>query len=120
MRKTFRLTLAYLIGVVLLSTIDVVYESFETAESTDWLEVAGLRGGAVMIGSWRGGFASGLLMDVHLPQFLPVPFLAGAGPDSGVVAIAVWFLAVVAWIIHLLLRLRARRLHDARLGTPEE
>lgn len=118
--RTLHLTVAYLIGVVLLSSIDVVYERFETGESTDWNEVAGLRGGAVMIGSWRRGSTSGLLMDVHLPQFLPVPFFAGAGPDSGVVAIAVWFLAVVAWIVHLLLRLRARRFQEARLGTPEK
>jgi hypothetical protein len=59
-------------------------------------------------------------MDVHLPQFFPVPFFAGTGPDSGVVAVAVWFLAAVAWIIHLLLRLRAQRFQEARLGTPEK
>ncbi len=120
MRKTSRLTVAYLVGVVLLSSIDVVYERFETGESTDWNEVAGLRSGAVFVGSWRRGFTSGLLMDFHLPQFLPVPFFAGAGPDSGVTAVAVWFLALVAWIIHMLLRLRARRFQEARLGTPEK
>lgn len=120
MRKASRLTVAYLIGVMLLSSIDIVYESFETAEATDWCVVAGLRGGAVMIGSWRGGFKSGLLIDVHPPQFLPVPFFASAGPDSGVAAIAVWFLAGVAWSIHLLLQRRARRLQDPRLGTPEK
>lgn len=119
MRKTSRLTVAYLIGVLLLSSIDVVYEWFETGESTGWSEVAGLQGGAVFIGSWRHSFTSGLLMDVHLPQFLPIPFFTGAGPDSGVVAIAVWFLAVVVWLIHLLLlRLRARRFQDARPSAP--
>ncbi len=119
------MTVAYLIGVVLLSSIDVVYEWFspfvsETGESTDWCAVAGIRAGAAMVASHYGGFAGGLMTDVHLPQFSPLPFFAGAGPDSGGVFIAVWFLASVAWIIHLLLRLRARRLQDARLGAPEK
>jgi hypothetical protein len=120
------LTAAYFIGAVLLSSIDVVYEWLsplvsDTGESIDWCAVAGLRAGAVVVANHDGGFAGGLVTDVHLPQFSPFPFFAGAGPDGGGVAIAVWFLAVVAWIIHfLMLRLRARRFREAHLSTPEQ
>jgi hypothetical protein len=75
----------------------------------------------VVVANHDGGFASGLVTDVHLPQFSPFPFFAGAGPDGGGVAIAVWFLAVVAWIIHfLMLRLRARRFPGTHPSTPEK
>jgi hypothetical protein len=125
MLKTSRLTAAYLIGVLVLSSIDVIYEWFsplvsETGQSTDWYEVAGLRAGAVAVGSYYGGFTRGLVTDIHLPQFFPLPFFAGAGPEGGVVGIAVWFLGVAAWIIHLLVRLRARRFPGTPLNTPEK
>src|SRR5262245_11770386 len=107
MRKASLLTVAYLAGVVLLSSLDIVYERSATGASNEWNEVAGLRNGAVMVGSWPPGPSRGLQMDVHPPEILTAPFFVGAGPDSGVVAVAVWFLAAVAWIIHMLLRLRA-------------
>lgn len=125
MREALHLVIAYSLGAVLLSSIDVTYEWFdplisETGESTDWCFLVGLKIGAIGVVHHYGGFADGLVMDLHVPQFLPLPFFAGTGPDSGGVAIAVWFLAAVAWIIHSLLRLRTRRFRDTQLSTPEK
>ncbi len=113
-----RLTAAYLIGVLLLSSIDVTYNWFsplvnEAGQSTDWYEMVGLRAGFVLVANHEGRPADGIVTGVHLPQFSPpLPFFAGAGPEGGVVVIAVWFLDLVAWSIHLLIRLRARRFPD--------
>ena len=117
-----RLTAAYLIGVLSLSSIDVTYDWFsplvdETGQSTDWCVGVGLKAGALVSTNHDGSFPSGLVTDVHLPQFLPSPFFVAVGPGSGVVAITVWFLGLVAWAIHLLVRLGVRRFRDARFST---
>ncbi len=123
MLKTSRLTAAYVLGVLLLSSIDVYYEwlepllDSETGQSINWCGVTGLRVGTVGVGSHEGGFPDGLAMDVHRPRFPPFLFYAGAGPESGVAVVAVWFLGLVAWTSHLLVRLLARQLRGRRLGT---
>lgn len=117
-----RLTAAYVIGVLLLSSIDVVYERFspltnEAGQSTDWYEMAGIRAGVLMVANHEGRGADGVVAEVHLPRFSAVPFFAGAGPEGGVMVIAVWFLGFVSWIVHFLMRLRARWLAETRLSS---
>ena len=111
MLRTWGLTAAYLVGVLLFSSIDISGPYFsplglETVPSTDSYEVVGLRAGAVVVGSYHGKYTHGLLTDIHRPQFFRMPFFAAAVPEGGVVEMAVWFLGVIAWTIHLLLRLR--------------
>ncbi len=120
---TFRLLIAYVLGAVLLSSVDVTYEWIEpviseAGESLDWCLQLGLRSGAIGVVHHDGGWASGLVMSLHAPQFLPLPFFAAAGPGGGGVAVAVWFLAAGAWTIHVLLRLRAPRRPDVQ-GEPK-
>jgi hypothetical protein len=119
MSRTIRLIVVYAVGALLLSCVDVVYETFspltdsESGESIDWCDLAGLRGGALLVGHREGGSAGGLMMEAHLPQLPPAPFFAGTGPESGGVFVAVWLLLGVAACLHLVLR-RARRVSDKR------
>lgn len=118
-----RLTAAYVAGVLVLSSIDVVYEWFsplvnEAGQSTDWYEIAGIRAGYLMVANHEGRGADGIVAEVHLPRFSAVPFFAGAGPEGGVVVVAVWFLGLVAWTVHLLVCLRARRPAETRPSAP--
>lgn len=100
-----RLMVVYVMAVVVLSSVDIVYESFsplvsETGEATDWWAFAGLRAGYLAVGHSELGSA-GLGMGVHLPRFSAVPFFAGTGPDSGGVFVAVWLVGLLAWTTHV-------------------
>ncbi|HEU5323772.1 MAG TPA: hypothetical protein VFX28_23420 [Methylomirabilota bacterium] len=113
--RTLRLTLGYLLAVLVLGSVDVTFEWFspsatESGESVQWdTMVVGLRAGAVVLSGHGGKSAAGLAADVHAPRFLELPYFVAVGPDSGGVAVAVWLVAGVAWSVHALLRLRARR-----------
>src|SRR5262249_59606737 len=48
--------------------------------------------------------AAGLSFDVRLPEFLPLPFLAGVGPEGGGILLSVWFIALLAWAPHIVWR----------------
>lgn len=83
-----RLTAVYLIGVLLLSSIDVIYEWFsplvnEAGQSTGWYEMVGLRAGFVLVANHEGRPADGFVTGVHLPQFSPrCPFFPALAPRA--------------------------------------
>jgi len=112
MKTAIRALVPYLITVLVLSSIDITYEwldplppSGETTTPTEWYSVAGLRMGMLILGNREPpGPAAGLSFDVHLPELGPLPFLAGAGPEGGGIIISVWFIALLAWAVHTLLR----------------
>jgi hypothetical protein len=96
-----RLLVLYVIGVVLLSSIDVAYEWLsplkdrEAATPTEWYSVVGLRSGVMMLANREPpGPAKGLSLDVHGPAFFPFPFYAGAGPEGGGIFLTVWFIGL--------------------------
>ena len=125
MLRTLRLTAAYLIGVLVFSSADVACQLSshfisKIGQATDSYEVVGLRAGAVTVGSYYGRYTHGPATSIHLPQFFPLPFFVDAGREGGVVEIAAWLVGLVAWTIHLLLRLRARRFPDSLLNTSEK
>jgi hypothetical protein len=112
MNKTLRLALVYLSVAIALASIDIVYEYSsplvsESGETTEWHGEVGLRAGAIFLSNYEGP-ATGLIAEVHIPKFVPFPFFAGAGPEGGGIFIMVWFVAVLAFGIHLLLRSRPR------------
>ncbi len=111
-----RLLILYVIGVVLLSSIDVTYEWLspikdrESATLTEWYSVAGLRNGVIALANREPpGPADGLSLAVHWPTFFPLPLYAGAGPRGGAIILTVWFTGFILWITHSLLRLARRR-----------
>jgi len=111
-----RLLVVYVIGVVLLSSIDVTYEWLSplkdrgAATPTEWYAIVGLRSGVMMLANREPpGPAEGLSLDVHGPAFFPFPFYAGAGPEGGGIFLTVWFIGLILWVAHSLLRLPRRR-----------
>ncbi len=110
MGKAARLLILYIIGVVLLSSIDITYEWLspltnpEVTTPIEWYSFIGLRNGAIWLANREPpGPADGLLLDVHAPAFFPLPFYAGAGPEGGAIVLAVWFIGLIVWITHSLL-----------------
>jgi len=105
---TDNLMAAYMTGAVLLSSIDVTYKWFSPLVSMG--EAAGLQAGFLGIYGNDGWFGGGLVTDIHLPQFFPLPLFAIGGPDGGGIGVSVWFIGLLAWRIHLRLRrFRSRR-----------
>lgn len=112
MKAAIRALAPYLIAVLVLSSIDISYEwldplppSGESTAPTEWYSVAGLRMGVlVLFNREPPGPAAGLSFDAHLPEFIPLPFDAGAGPEGGAIFISVWFIALLAWVAHMLWR----------------
>ena len=109
MQKAARLLILYVIGIVLLSSIDVTYEWLsplekrEDAAAVEWYATGGLRQGLLLLGNHEPpGAADGLSLGVHVPKFFLVPFYAGAGPEGGGVILSVWFVGLIIWIIHAL------------------
>ena len=114
MKPNLRLLAFYLVPVVLLSSVDLTYEWFspltmEDGTTVKWYEFAGLRSGAIGIGNYDTGPAAGLTLAFHAPQFIPFPFYAAGGPEGGGVFIDLWFIGLVAWSVHALWCIRARR-----------
>jgi hypothetical protein len=114
MKKNLRLLAFYLMPVALLSSVDIAYEwssplKIEDGTTVPWCEFAGLRNGAVILGNHEGGPADGLILTPHAPQFVPLPFYLGAGPEGGGMFITIWFIGLVAWGAHALLRMRSKR-----------
>jgi hypothetical protein len=106
----------YVIGVVLLSSVDVTYEWLspltggEAATPIEWYVIIGLRKGLMAFANREPpGPADGFLLDVHEPAFFPLPFYAGAGPEGGIIFVTVWFMGFIMWVTHALLRLARRR-----------
>jgi hypothetical protein len=53
--------------------------------------------------------AAGLILTPHAPEFFPLPFYAGVGPEGGGAFIAIWFIGLAAWGSHALWRMRSKR-----------
>jgi hypothetical protein len=114
MKKNLRLLAFYLVSVVLLSSVDITYEWFapltiEDGTTIKWYAFAGLRGGLVGTGNNETGRAAGFTLTSHAPQFIPLPFYLGAGPEGGSMVISIWFIGLVGWSAQALLRMRAQR-----------
>ena len=105
---TDNLMAAYMTGAVLLSSIDVAYKWFSPlvsmGEAVDWSATAGLQTGILGTNNNEGWFGGGLVTDIHLPQFFPLPLFAVVGPEGGAMGVSVWFIGLLAWRIHLRLR----------------
>src|SRR6266487_4259419 len=96
-----RLTIAYILAVVVLSSADLTYEWCAPLSGperrVDWYSQIGLISGALVYGNHEppgGGMFTGL----HLPRLPPMPFYAGAGPEGGGILVAIWFLGSIVWI----------------------
>jgi len=117
-----RRLVTYLIAVVLLSSVDITYEWLsplppggESTTPTEWYGVAGLRNGLIMLANHEPpGPAAGLSIDIHMPELFPIPFYAGAGPESGGVVVTVWFIALALWTAHSLWRALPKRKSQGR------
>jgi len=119
MKTAIRALVPYLIAVLVLSSIDISYEwldplppSGESLTPTEWYDVVGLRSGAVFLANHEPHgrlVAAGLSFDIRLPEFLPLPFLAAAGPEGGGILVSVWFIALLAWAAHIVWRGAAKR-----------
>jgi len=114
MKKNLRLLAFYLVPVVLLSSVDITYEWFapltiEDGTTIKWYAFAGLRGGLVRTGNNETGRAADFTLNSHAPQFIPLPFYVGAGPEGGSMVISIWFIGLVGWSAQALLRMRAQR-----------
>lgn len=48
------------------------------------------------------------VLGVHWPRFMPLPFYSGAGPESGGLYVAVWFVLGCVAFTHLLVRASSR------------
>lgn len=108
MMKAARLLVLYVVGIVLLSCIDVTYEWLsplgrsEDAAAVEWYATAGLRQGLLLLGNHEPPGAAGLSLGTHAPKFFLVPFYAAAGPEGGGVVLSLWFVGLIAWIVHAL------------------
>ena len=114
MKRNLRLLAWYLVGVLLLSSVDITYEWFspltlDDGTTVDWYGFVGLRGGAVGTGNNETGPATALSLGLHAPQFVPLPFYVGGGPEGGGMFVSIWFLGLVVWSAHALFRMRAGR-----------
>jgi hypothetical protein len=125
MKRAIRGLVAYLIAVVLLSSIDITYvwlwplpPGGESTTPTEWYRSVGLGRGVVMLANHElADRGVGLSIDVHVPEFVPIPFLAAGGPEGGGVLLSVWFIALVLWCGHMLWRGGAKsklRHHEVR------
>jgi len=105
---TDNLMAAYMTRAVLLSSIDITYKWLSPlvsmGEAVDWSATAGLQAGFLGTNNNEGWFGGGLVTDIHLPQFFPLPLFAIGGPEGGGIGVSVWFIGLLAWRIHLRLR----------------
>jgi len=114
MKRNLRLLAWYLVGVLLLSSVDITYEWFSPLTLDDgttvkWYGFVGLRGGAVGTGNNETGPATALSLSLHAPKLIPLPFYAGGGPEGGGIFVSIWFLGLVVWSAHALFRTRSGR-----------
>src|ERR1700738_2329623 len=115
MKKNLRLLAFYVVPIALLSSVDIAYEwssplPIEDGTNVPWYCSAGLRNGAVIFGNHEGDpEAAGLIRTPHAPEFFPMPFYAGVGPEGGGGFIAIWFIGLVAWGAHVLWRMPSER-----------
>jgi hypothetical protein len=115
MKKNLRLLAFYLVPIALLSSVNIAYEwssplPIEDGTTVPWYCSAGLRNGAVIFGNHEGDpEAAGLILTLHVPEFIPVPFYVGVGPEGGGVFIAIWFIGLAAWGSQALWRMRSKR-----------
>jgi hypothetical protein len=99
----------YLIGVVLLSSVDVSYvwldplEGTESATPIQWYSMVGLRNGAMFLGNHESAI-EGFSFKAHVPVIFPIPVYAGVGPEGGGIFLTVWFIALLLWVTRSLLR----------------
>jgi len=121
MKTAIRALVSYLIAVLVLSSIDITYEWLsslppggESLTPSEWYDVVGLRSGAVFLANHAPPGAAGLSFDVRLPEFLPLPFLAGVGPEGGGILLSVWFIALLAWAAHIVWRGAVKRKSQRR------
>jgi hypothetical protein len=110
----------YLLAIVALSSATAKFEwvsPIETPEGPwDWYREVGVRNGIVVIarheppgGGWSFGF--------DWPRAIPVPLFAGAGPESGGLYAAPWFVLGTLAVAHFWIRAR-RRVPPARTPRP--
>jgi hypothetical protein len=101
----------YLLAVVALSSATATFEwasPVETPEgSWDWYREIGVRNGVLVAaghvapgGGWRFG--------LRWPRLVPIPLFAGAGPESGGLYAAPWFVLGALAAVHLVVRVRRR------------
>src|SRR6266403_1428686 len=112
MKRNLRLLAWYLVGVLLGSSADITYEWFSPftlgrRTNVKWYGFVGLRGGAVGTGNNETGPATALSLSLHAPQFVPLPFYVGGGPEGGGMFVSIWFLGLVVWSAHALFRMRS-------------
>lgn len=62
----------------------------------------------MLVGGGHVAPGGGWTLDVHWPRFVPFPFYSGAGPESGGLYVALWFVFGCAAVTHLLFRASRR------------
>lgn len=73
----------------------------------DWYKEVGVRRGVLVAGG-HAAPGGGWLLDVNWPRFMPMPVHVGAGPDSGGLYAAPWFVIGAVAAVHVLIRRRRR------------
>jgi hypothetical protein len=102
-RRVLVVGLLYLVAVAVLSSVDLFYRWYSplTVEdgSVSWYRGVGLAGGA--IGMWnRELFAPGFGFRIHVPRVFLSPLFGSAGAEGGVAFVALWFVGLIAWLLH--------------------
>ena len=112
MTSPARLALFYVLAVVAISSVSLTFESSSPIDTSEgpvaWVSEVGLRNGVFVLAGHEppGG---GWLFRCHLPEFMPIPVWAGAGPESGGLYVATWFTIGLLASVHFLIRARRRK-----------
>lgn len=106
-----RLLVTYLVAVAALSSVTATFEwpsPLETPEGPwDWYRELGVRRG-VLVAAGHAAPGGGWRLGLDRPRVMPLPLVAGAGPESGGLYVAPWFAVGAMAAGHFLLRARKR------------
>lgn len=111
--RWWQLVGAYIVATAVLASIDATYEWYSPIDSSegrsDWYSVAGLRSGALLLGSHEPPSYGRFQLSLHVPELCPLPFYVGAGPEGGAAIVAVWLVCALGGGAHFLVRARRQR-----------
>lgn len=111
----------YLLAVVVLSSATVTFEwssPIETPEGPwDWYREIGVRSG-VLVAAGHAAPGGGWTFDLGWPRLMPAPFYAGAGPESGGLYLAPWFVVGALAAVHFLVHAPRRALRAEQPDRP--
>lgn len=102
---------AYLAATLVLSSVSIAFEWASPIDTPEgpwgWYREIGMRNG-MLVGGGHVAPGGGWILDVHWPRFVPFPFYSGAGPESGGLYLAFWFVVGCVAVTHSFVR-AARR-----------